>query len=388
MRRVTSALAIALALGCGRGGVTTVEAELRGDLPTAALNESYLAFIDVLPRSARLPIVDLVEGRLPVGLDLRVTDQGRIQLAGTPLEEGRFGFSIDVRVTTPRVQDLSASFSVDVVRDIPTEPLRLATTTLPPGTLFELYEGQIEAAGGAPPYVFLLDGAAPEGLGLEPSGLIRGRPRQFGLNRFQVRVTDELGQSQSGQVSLQIESRTVPMVILTPFPKARIARSYSHRLVGQGSTGGPYQWRLIRGLFPPGLDLRLRRGTSTDLTGIPREVGSFDFELELEDESGVSGQTSLSMEVVGPLGVNEALETARFRVPYRAVIELQNALAPVLVQLEGGALPDNTRLVQESDTVWSLVGEPRAIGVFRFTLRIADREDVIAASFIVRVSPG
>lgn len=385
MRRVWLAAAMGL-MACGRGPVASERAQILGGFPNGNVGEPYRAELVVLPSSLTLPIVDVREGTLPPGLNVAVTPRGRIELSGTPLTEGRFDFGFDIRVTTPRVEDLRASFTVDVVREIPDEPLRITTETLPDAVLLELYEAQLEASGGARPYFFTLENGPP-GLGVDATGLLRGLPQQLGVNTVQVRVTDDLGQSVPKQLSFEAASNDRPR-ILASLERGRVNRSYSTELRGEGSSGGPYQWRLVQGSFPPGLDLRLRRGTTAELTGLPRQAGQFSFLLELEDDLGVRGRTELELGIVGPLTVTGGtLPSARFAVPYRHPLDVQNPLAPVEARLVGGALPSGLQLVNEGEDRVALVGTTRIIGAYRFEFEIRDRLDSRRVSFTLRVTP-
>ena len=70
--------------------------------------------------------------------------------------------------------------------------MTLATTALPAGTAGTAYTATLSATGGTPLYTWSVTaGSLPRGLRLnQASGVISGKPKQPGMTRFTITVTD------------------------------------------------------------------------------------------------------------------------------------------------------------------------------------------------------
>ena len=90
-----------------------------------------------------------------------------------------------------------ASQVVDFVL-LPMGPLGILTTTLPRAQVGAPYAVQLEASGGASPYLWTLtSGTLPDGLSLDMDGAVTGTPSQHGTYPITVQVTDNLGTTTS-----------------------------------------------------------------------------------------------------------------------------------------------------------------------------------------------
>jgi len=78
--------------------------------------------------------------------------------------------------------------------------LTVMTESLPDGTAGAQYEAALAARGGAPPYSWsLAGGALPDGLLLDPEGVIRGIPERTGRWEFNLETQDSSVSPQSGR---------------------------------------------------------------------------------------------------------------------------------------------------------------------------------------------
>lgn len=85
------------------------------------------------------------------------------------------------------------------------EDLVILTTSLPDGREAVAYAQTLSATGGAHPYVWTLDsGTLPDGLTLQTTGVIDGTPTTPGLSSFVVKVTDDLGDTDTQPLTIQI----------------------------------------------------------------------------------------------------------------------------------------------------------------------------------------
>src|SRR5208282_1299197 len=104
---------------------------------------------------------------------------------GTPGQNGTF--PITITVTDSMGAQVSASFSLVVAAALTiTNP-----ATLPSAIVGVGYTATLQAAGGTPPYQWVLTaGALPGGLGLASTGTISGTPAAAGSFTFTVQATD------------------------------------------------------------------------------------------------------------------------------------------------------------------------------------------------------
>lgn len=137
----------------------------REDPPPGVLGQPYDAFVsaeDGTPpyRWKR------VEGRMPAGLSLNEST-GRI--SGTPRQAGET--TIGLQVTDSQGSQAHWAYMVSVAAEEAAGP-RITTETLPPGRENEEYSAFLEAAGGRPPYRWLVnERKLPSGLKVSsPSG--------------------------------------------------------------------------------------------------------------------------------------------------------------------------------------------------------------------------
>src|SRR5262249_32503216 len=137
-------------------------------------------------------------GRLPAGLTL--TSDGVIR--GEPREIGAFTFT--VRLNDDLYQLAYQTFTIVIE---PNPPV-IVTTALPAATICnstQPYFFQLQATGGKPPYTWaLVGGRLPQGMWLDPSGLIQGRPRESGVFVFTVEVTDACDQKARQTLTLVV----------------------------------------------------------------------------------------------------------------------------------------------------------------------------------------
>lgn len=380
---------LALLLGCGRDATTglTTEAVLGTELPEGQVGALFRAELELRPMSATPLRLDVVDGELPPGLSLSRSEENRPLISGTPLDEGRFELTLWVRITTPEVVDLEADLVIEIRPDEGAEPLFLPGGPLPEAELGMPYAVEIRARGGREPYRYQDEGDLPPGLVLSDTGELSGTPARSGPRSFGIQVEDARGERRRATFSLVVGAEP-PRVSPTQLVTGRILRSYSQNLLGEGGGGGPYEWRLLQGSFPPGLDLRLRRATATVLSGLPTRDGLFTFTLELRDEAGTVGTTVLSVRIVDTLRIRSgSLEVGRVGQAYRQLLPIDNALPPLVVEPTTGALPVGLGLEPDGESGYLLVGTPTAPGTYRFGLRVRDAIDTVVGTFFVTVVP-
>src|SRR5262249_29837792 len=140
--------------------------------------------------------------------------------------------------------------------------LTVTTSSLPPGTVGIDYAQALSATGGSPPYTWsLAGGSLPNGVNLNPSGMIYGKASAIGPSKFTIRVTDSSSKSATANLSLAINS-PVLTITTSSLPRGAVGAAYSQ---GLNATGGspPYTWAVTLGALPSGLSL----GTTGTISG-------------------------------------------------------------------------------------------------------------------------
>ncbi|GAA5338737.1 MULTISPECIES: putative Ig domain-containing protein [Thermus] len=97
------------------------------------------------------------------------------------------------------------------------EPLRLASTSLPPAYLGEAYAVTFSAEGGVRPYSFSLEGRLPQGLAFQ-GGRITGVPREKGQFPLTLTVEDGAKNSRVQRLTLTVSDPPPPRLTLVAPP--------------------------------------------------------------------------------------------------------------------------------------------------------------------------
>jgi photosystem II stability/assembly factor-like uncharacterized protein len=166
----------------------------------------------------------------------------------------------------------------------------------PPGVVGNEYEAPpLRAKFGTAPYTWTMAPAGVVGLSMDPStGRLQGTPTLPGLRTFNVSVTDVNGETDEASFSVSVASQ--PFSAGTdPLPQAVHRKTYRAGIDFTGGNG-PYDAQVISGALPKGITL----DEDLILAGVPQEVGSFPFELQISDRSSPPARATfnLNLEVV------------------------------------------------------------------------------------------
>jgi len=232
---------------------------------------------------------EITTGTLPKGLKL---DSKTGLISGKPTELGSKTFTIQITDSQFNPQVLTKQFIIKI------NPLTLSlvNTVLPAGQTGEAYSVQLQAQGGTKPYVWVLEsGKLPEGLSLDAQkGLISGTPSQSVSQTVRIKVLDSFTPQSSGIKEYKIEIYPPELVIRTDkLPAGSIGLNYSQTLFASGGTDSK-RWILKSGNLPNGLSLGNKDGK---LSGIPKLVGVFTFEIEVKTNDGQIATKSLTLEI-------------------------------------------------------------------------------------------
>jgi large repetitive protein len=246
-----------------------------------------------------------VTGTLPPGLSASGTT-----VAGSPTQQGTFTFTVTESAQAgPPLQE---AYSITVGPPLPLTD----TTAVSAGTVGTAYTAGFTLSGGEAPYTWSqVSGQLPPGLALASSGApgqtddeLTGTPTTAGTYVFTMQVTDTLGDTASGQVSITINPRP-PLKISEPSatagPAGTVGTAYPG--IGFAATGGqtPYTWTVATGQLPPGLALHTPSsyqrhtfpGADIILTGTPTTAGTFTFTIKVTDSLGDTATQSLSITI-------------------------------------------------------------------------------------------
>jgi hypothetical protein len=164
--------------------------------------------------------------------------------------------------------------------------LVIVTDSIPSAIRGDPYTRSVKAEGGDEAYTWeVTGGALPPGLALTvghlgaDDAIIAGVPEAQGLFTFTLTVTSGDGQAASRSFNLEVRRR-LPLSIETPaVPPALAGGPYDVRLRVSGGDGDRFEWALVAGRLPAGLELspggRIHGSpATTDTTGFTVEVRS------------------------------------------------------------------------------------------------------------------
>jgi hypothetical protein len=223
---------------------------------------------------------------LPAGLSL-----SGATLSGTPSKVGSYSFTVTVGDAASFAA--SSSFSLQVTGPA-TTPLSVGGGALTGGAVGVAYSQEVTAAGGTPPYTWIVEGGAlPPGLSLDgPSGTISGTPSMAGLYTFTAQATDSAKTAASGVFTITIAPPPISLSGL-PFPNGIVGSSYPLQILTGSGGVGPYTFAVTGGTLPPGLSF-----SSGELSGIPTSSGTFGFTITATDSETPPLTVSSATQVV------------------------------------------------------------------------------------------
>ena len=240
-------------------------------------------------------------GSLPDGLSL---DGSTGVISGTPTVDASFSFTVQVADSGSPQQVATRALSI-LIR---TDAVTITTTSLPGGQVGVAYSQFVSATNGQPPFSWSISvGPLPAGLTIDSNtGEIGGLPTTAGTFPFTVQVMDDLGDTATADLTIDIASAPSLMITTTALPDGAVGVPYNVTLQATGGTP-PLAWSQT-GNFPPGLTLQ----TNGKIIGTPTTTGMFDFTMQVDDSVSSPPDTqTLSINILSALaGRNETIATA------------------------------------------------------------------------------
>lgn len=206
-------------------------------------------------------------GALPPGLTLNNSTGA---LTGTLTAAGNYAFAITATGWGTCAKSQSYNIFVTGV----CEPITIAPTTLPSGTLGATYNQNLTATSGVAPHTFSVSsGALPAGLSLSSSGTLTGTPQSSGTFIFTVKATALGGCAATRNYVLTVTCAPLTFSPAT-LPNGTAGISYTQTL--SVSPGNGYTFSLLLGGLPPGLTL----SNAGVLSGVTSQIGTYHFTVK------------------------------------------------------------------------------------------------------------
>ncbi len=339
------------------------------ELPEAFLGRDYSAEIKV--RGGGPPYIwALVGGALP---ELLLLNKERGALYGVPRRVGTFLFTIGVGDNSGEWAEMNYSLTVRESK------LEIITDALPPAVKNEDYHVQLQARGGAVPYLWeITSGRLPAGIWFDAErGLLYGNAESVESTNFMVRVKDRGGRAAEKQFRLSVEGTLLKgeegdnFRIVTPsLAPATRGQPYLQSIETENGVS-PYVWTISEGsLEPTGLYLESDSG---QITGTPGEVGEYVFTVLVSDGNRETAQARYTLTISGQVVyiTNTSLEVAVVNEAYWQEISVTGGTLPYSYSLDSGTLPAGLVLDQEMGAIY---GTPSASyfgqGTQEFIIRV------------------
>ncbi|NJD08994.1 MAG: autotransporter outer membrane beta-barrel domain-containing protein, partial [Gemmatimonadetes bacterium] len=257
------------------------------------------------------------------------------------------------------------------------DPISIATSSLPEGTVGVSYSMVLAASGGTGAYAWSVSsGALPAGLTLAANGAISGTPGTAGTSGFTVQATSGK-QSATRGLSVNIQA---PEVVITTgtLPGGSVGTAYSQTLAASGGSGG-YAWTVASGALPAGLTL----SAGGLLSGTPTASGASSFTVQVT--SGARTATkSFALTIAFPaVGVTTtSLPDGTVGAAYEQILAASGGSGTYTWALTSGTLPAGLTLYASG----TISGTPTAAGTSSFTVQAVSGTASAAKALTITVA--
>jgi hypothetical protein len=245
--------------------------------------------------------------------------------------------------------------------------LAVTTKSLPNGIPGRPYSAQLQFSNPEAGWTVtwsIVGGSLPAGLSLSPNGLISGTPTGVDRKTVTVRVAEPFRRWGEQELTLTVGTS---LQASASFGPGEIGLRYAAK-VSAGGGIPPYAYTLASGTLPTGLALDSKTGA---VTGMPREAGVVAATFSVTDAAGQLASVPVTFRIATRITVvTSRLPVARIGGAYGARLRASGGLAPRAWRVSRGKLPRGIRLDRRTGT---LLGTPRAVGVYRFTVEATDR---------------
>ena len=179
----------------------------------------------------------------------------------------------------------------------------ITTSSLPNAQVSVDYKINLDATGGKPPYFWGAGGSFPPGLSIDNTGVVGGKPTQFGSYDLAIGVQDS-------STPPLLNTATLALVVASTL---KLGSSLNNGIVGTKYSGvvqatggfGTYKFVLASGTLPAGLALNQVTGA---ITGTPTKAGKSTFSITLTDGENPAAKVTQAITLtIGaePLAIQE-----------------------------------------------------------------------------------
>lgn len=262
----------------------------------------------------------------------------------------------------------------------------ITTRTLARGNEESEYSATLSATGTTPITWALIDGALPDGLTLSSAGAITGTPTKKGEYSFTVSAENVIGDT-SGDIKLTINDPLPTPPTITTSTLRSGARNQRYRAILSADGTQPITWTIIDGELPEGVTLNEDTG---EITGIPRETGTFAFTVEASNAADTTNEATLALVIrnapssnpsgSAPLIITSSLPVGLAGANY-SVSLTASGTTPITWNIVRGNLPSGLTL----SSLGEISGIPIESGTFAFTLDAENSEGATTKSFTLTI---
>lgn len=259
-----------------------------------------------------------------------------------------------------------------------------ASYFVPTGVVGQPFRHEFHGEGGCGPglpYQYrILSGELPPGLSLSKDGVVSGTPTQAGTWKVWIELSDQDPPTASWCLPKKAERQftfdVLPALSIQQQSLAPtiVGRPYSVQLTAEG--GGGQLWSLASGALPPGITL----SETGLLSGVPTQVGDFQFVVRVTDGNIRTDTETLVLRVVEELRATAGpVPPAEVGIPLTKPLKLlaTGGTAPYAWGVaEGTALPAGLALNPQTGEI---TGTPAAAGSFLLSLTVADQNGFTAS---------
>jgi large repetitive protein len=251
--------------------------------------------------------------------------------------------------------------------------LAVATSSLPPATVDQVYEVSLEATGGTPPYTWV-GGNQDVGLTVSTDGVVTGTPGYpAGSHVVAVRVRDAGNAFADRNLPLEVQTSSGLKALGGSLESGEAGVPYSDAVSAEGGAP-PYVFELED--LPGGLEIDPATGvvSGTPVGGTGPGGEPITLRLLVRDVVGASAFTSVSIGIVPfPVAIASDLPDGEVGVFYEEFLAQSGGFGLYdYYSVVAGSLPPGLGLTLPTSLFGSrLHGSPTLPGTYQFTLQLS-----------------